>query len=74
MHSDATISFRLAVPGEKERFEVTLPVPGRHNVGNALAAVAVAREAGYRLADYPAIEAWIARFKALPWYAPITEP
>ncbi len=34
----------------------------------------VAGEAGYRLADYPAIEAWIARFKALPWYAPITEP
>ena len=34
----------------------------------------VADEAGYRLADYPAISAWIAEFKALPWYAPITEP
>jgi glutathione S-transferase len=34
----------------------------------------VADEAGYRLADYPAIGAWIAAFKALPWYAPITEP
>jgi len=33
----------------------------------------VADEAGYRLADYPAISAWIADFKALPWYAPITE-
>jgi len=33
----------------------------------------VAGEAGYRLADYPAITAWIANFKALPWYAPITE-
>lgn len=33
----------------------------------------VADEAGYLLADYPAIGAWIARFKALPWYAPITE-
>ena len=33
----------------------------------------VADEAGYRLADYPAISAWIANFKALPWYAPITE-
>lgn len=33
----------------------------------------VAEEAGYRLADYPAIGAWIANFKALPWYAPITE-
>jgi glutathione S-transferase len=33
----------------------------------------VADEAGYRLADYPAICAWIANFKALPWYAPITE-
>ena len=34
----------------------------------------VADEAGYRLSDYPAISAWIARFRALPWYAPITEP
>jgi glutathione S-transferase len=34
----------------------------------------VADEAGYRLADFPAISAWIAGFKTLPWYAPITEP
>jgi glutathione S-transferase len=34
----------------------------------------VADEAGYRLADFPAISAWIARFKALSWFAPITEP
>lgn len=34
----------------------------------------VADEAGYRLSDFPAICAWIARFKQLPWYAPITEP
>ena len=34
----------------------------------------VADEAGYRLPDYPAILAWIARFKQLAWYAPITEP
>jgi glutathione S-transferase len=34
----------------------------------------VADEAGYRLADFPAISAWIASFKSLPWYAPITEP
>ncbi len=33
----------------------------------------VAEEAGYRLADYPAIGAWIANFRALPWYAPITD-
>jgi len=33
----------------------------------------VADEAGYRLADFPAISAWIAGFKTLPWYAPITE-
>jgi glutathione S-transferase len=33
----------------------------------------VAEEAGYRLADFPAISAWIANFMALPWYAPITE-
>jgi glutathione S-transferase len=34
----------------------------------------VADEAGYRLEDFPAITAWIARFKQLPWYSPITEP
>ncbi len=34
----------------------------------------VADEAGYRLADFPAISSWIGAFKALPWYAPITEP
>jgi glutathione S-transferase len=32
----------------------------------------VADEAGYRLADFPAISAWVAEFKRLPWYAPIT--
>ena len=34
----------------------------------------VADEAGYRLADYPAIGAWIAEFKRLPWYAPLSQP
>lgn len=34
----------------------------------------VADEAGYRLAEFPAISAWIAAFKSLPWYAPITDP
>ncbi len=34
----------------------------------------VADEAGYRFADFPAISAWIAGFKSLPWYWPITEP
>jgi glutathione S-transferase len=33
----------------------------------------VADEAGYRMSDYPAIQAWIAAFKKLPWYSPITE-
>lgn len=32
----------------------------------------VADEAGYRLADFPAISAWVAEFKRLPWYSPIT--
>ena len=34
----------------------------------------VADEAGYRFEDYPAIAAWIAEFKRLPWYSPITAP
>ena len=33
-----------------------------------------ADEAGYRLGDFPAISAWVASCKSLPWYAPITEP
>jgi glutathione S-transferase len=33
----------------------------------------VADEAGYRFEDYPAISAWVAEFKRLPWYSPITE-
>jgi glutathione S-transferase len=34
----------------------------------------VADEAGYRLADFPAISSWVAEFRRLPWYAPITAP
>jgi glutathione S-transferase len=34
----------------------------------------VADEAGYRLADFPGISAWVAGFKRLPWYSPITAP
>ena len=34
----------------------------------------VADEGGFRLADYPAVVAWVAGFRRLPWYAPITEP
>jgi glutathione S-transferase len=33
----------------------------------------VADEAGYRLEDFPAICAWIAEFRRLPWYAPLSE-
>jgi glutathione S-transferase len=34
----------------------------------------VADEAGYRLAEFPGISAWVAGFKRLPWYSPITAP
>lgn len=37
--------FRLVCP--KGSFEVTLPIPGRHNVMNALAAIALAKELGF---------------------------
>ncbi|MBO8125990.1 MAG: UDP-N-acetylmuramate--L-alanine ligase [Firmicutes bacterium] len=44
------VSFILSVNGaEKGRFE--LKVPGRHNVSNALAAIAVARQVGVDLED-----------------------
>jgi glutathione S-transferase len=34
----------------------------------------VADDAGYRLANFPAISTWIAEFRKLPWYSPITAP
>lgn len=37
-----------------DRFEVVVPIPGRHNVGNALAAVAVGRALGMSLSDIAA--------------------
>ncbi len=40
--------------GVTERFEVVVPIPGRHNVGNALAAVAVGRALGMSLTDIAA--------------------
>lgn len=38
--------FRVTRPGDHEDLEVTLTMPGRHNVQNALAAIAVATEEG----------------------------
>jgi len=34
----------------------------------------VADEGGFPLADHAAIVAWVAGFKKLPWYAPISDP
>jgi len=39
-------SFKVKLKGEAETFPVTLNMPGRHNVLNALAAIAVANELG----------------------------
>ncbi|MEW8014963.1 MAG: UDP-N-acetylmuramate--L-alanine ligase [Candidatus Sedimenticola endophacoides] len=47
---------------EGERFEVTLNMPGRHNVLNALAAIAVARELGVGVA---AIQSALAGFRGV---------
>jgi len=52
----------FAVEAEGERHEVRLPVPGRHNASNALAALAAARAVGVRLED--AVNA-LARFDGL---------
>jgi UDP-N-acetylmuramoyl-tripeptide--D-alanyl-D-alanine ligase len=43
----SSVSFRLDLAGE--RAEVVLPIPGRHNVYNALAAAAAAHVAGVKL-------------------------
>jgi UDP-N-acetylmuramate--alanine ligase len=41
----------FAVEAEGERTSVQLPVPGRHNASNAMAAIAVARALGIRVED-----------------------
>jgi len=47
MHqSGLTTNFKITLPGSDKGFEVTLNHPGRHNVLNALAAIAVANELG----------------------------
>jgi UDP-N-acetylmuramate--alanine ligase len=53
---------QFALEAEGVRHQVTLPVPGRHNASNALAALAAARALGVRLEDAVAA---IARFEGL---------
>src|SRR6476620_5658202 len=55
-------SVTFALEAEGERHDVRLPVPGRHNASNALAAIAAARALGVRIED--AVTA-LARFAGL---------
>jgi UDP-N-acetylmuramate--alanine ligase len=59
VEADATT---FALESEGQRRDVRLPVPGRHNASNALAALAVTRALGVRLEE--AIDA-LARFEGL---------
>jgi UDP-N-acetylmuramate--alanine ligase len=52
----------FAVEAEKERHNVQLKVPGRHNASNALAAIAAAHVLGVKVADAAAA---LARFEGL---------
>jgi UDP-N-acetylmuramate--alanine ligase len=52
----------FAVEAEGDRHEVQLPVPGRHNASNALAAIAATRSVGVPVADAAAA---LARFEGL---------
>ena len=52
----------FALEAEGERHEVLLPLPGRHNALNALAAIAAARALGVRIEDAAAS---LARFEGL---------
>ena len=45
------IAFNVVERGNRKAFKVRLQVPGRHNVANALAALAAARECGATLKD-----------------------
>ena len=46
-----SIAFTVTDRASSERVAVSLPAPGRHNVSNALAAIAAARACGVSLAD-----------------------
>lgn len=52
LEGDGCCSFLLHIHGSAVR--VTLPIPGRHNVANALAAAAIARAVGLELEDIAA--------------------
>jgi UDP-N-acetylmuramate--alanine ligase len=52
----------FAVEADGERHDVRLPVPGRHNASNALAALAAARALGVRIEDAASA---LARFEGL---------
>ncbi len=58
----AVTRFEVALPGTADPLEVTLNLPGRHNVLNALGAIAVARELG--VAD-EAIRQGLKRFEGI---------
>ncbi len=62
VHQDARACFQVRVPGETAPWALELNLPGRHNVLNALAAVAVARELGV---SRPAIERGLAGFQGI---------
>ncbi|MDD5681692.1 MAG: cyanophycin synthetase, partial [Candidatus Omnitrophica bacterium] len=55
-----TVSFRCSVKGEELPDFITFPKPGCHNVTNALAAIAVARDAGI---DFKVIKHGIEHYK-----------
>lgn len=55
-----TVSFRCSVRGEELDDFITFPKPGCHNVTNALAAIAVARDAGI---DFKTIKRSIEHYK-----------
>lgn len=58
---NGSVSFDLVISGEAQR--VNLPLPGRHNVSNALAAAAAASVLGVGLAE---IATGLARFEPCP--------
>lgn len=56
------MEFRLHLPGADEAIPVTLSIPGRHNVLNALGAIAVVWELGI---DVPAVVPALAKFEGI---------
>lgn len=60
--TESTSEFSVHYPGEPEAIQFALNIPGRHNVLNATAAIAIAKEAGI---DFDVIRKGLTKFQGI---------